>query len=299
MEAAQGAEEENRRGGGVGSPRFKIGLIGAGNMGEALAGAILRARLRRPGEILASDPLEARRRLIAERLGISVSDDNRSVFDASGVVLLAVKPQQMPEVLACLADSPGYRVGRRKLVVSIAAGFPLRRIEAVLYAPLTTADRRRLPIVRAMPNTPAWVGAGITGISPNAACGEKDLRLAARVLGTAGRVLEVPEDRLDAVTAVSGSGPAYVYYFLEAVIEGGLSIGLTPGEAFRLAVSTFAGAVALLEKTGEPPERLRRQVTSPGGTTEAALRVFDETGVKAHIAAGIRAAEARARELSR
>jgi pyrroline-5-carboxylate reductase len=187
----------------------------------------------------------------------------------------------------------------RKLFISIAAGIPIRKMEALLYAPLDEGMRKKLPIIRVMPNTPALVLAGMSGMSANANATPEDLETTRTILGALGKVMEFKEADLDAVTALSGSGPAYVFYFIESMIAGGLAAGLEPDASETLTLQTLEGALKLLRERKEPPEDLRRKVTSPGGTTEAALKVMESHQVKQNIVAAIVAAARRSQELSR
>lgn len=278
----------------------KIGFIGGGNMAEAMLGALLRTGVSESDRLYVSDVRPERRAYLAERYGIKTSADNGEVFSACDLVVLAVKPQVMEEVLSGLmANESCRRLSARKLVVSIAAGIPLRKLEAFFYEEATEAEKTNLPLIRVMPNTPALVLTGMCGMSTNAYVTGADKALARTLLEATGRVIEFPEDRLDAVTAVSGSGPAYVFYLAEAMSEAGVSLGLAPADVAVLVQQTMAGAVQLLQESGDAPAVLREKVTSPGGTTEAALRVMDAGGVKEQIVSAMRAAWVRAGELSR
>jgi pyrroline-5-carboxylate reductase len=237
--------------------------------------------------------------MLADVYGIGVTDDNSTVFNACDVVFLAVKPQQMPDVLAGIAGGRPASARARKLVISIAAGIPIRKLEQGLYAELDEKQRQALPIVRVMPNTPALVLCGMSGMSANRYATAQDIHTAVRLLASFGKVLEFAESELDAVTGLSGSGPAYVFCLAEAMVEAGRAVGLDPEKAAVLVLTTLKGAVKLLETSGEPPEELRRKVTSPGGTTEAAMRVFEQNEFKATVVQAIAAATRRAGELSR
>ncbi len=275
----------------------KIGFIGAGNMGEAFIGALIRSGLSAPAAIYVSDVLPERLAALKQAYGVSVMTDNAELFAACDVIVLAVKPQQMPPVLTELARRGAPTV--RKLIISIAAGIPIGKFEAALYAPLSEKEQAQLPIVRVMPNTPALVRAGISGMSPNRHATPDDVRLTRSILGALGQVVEFKEKDLDAVTALSGSGPAYVFYLIEAMIAGGIANGLSPDDAGVLTLATVKGAVKLMEERREPAAELRRKVTSPGGTTEAALNWLEQHQVKDNIVAAIGAATRRSQELSR
>ncbi len=276
-----------------------IGFMGGGNMGEAIVGALLNSRIVSRERILVSDASEPRRRYLSEAYGVAIAEDNARLFGECDIVVLAVKPQQMTDVLGEIAQSPGYGAAGRTLVISIAAGFPIRKIESLLYGPLTEAEARKIPIIRVMPNTPALVMAGMSGMSPNRYAREADVEAAMEILGAMGRVIIFEEEKLDAVTALSGSGPAYVFYLIEAMTQAGIEAGLDPSDAALLTLQTLDGAVKLILDRQEPPESLRRKVTSPGGTTEAAVRVLEQNNVRRNIIDAILAAARRAEELSR
>ncbi|MBI9082438.1 MAG: pyrroline-5-carboxylate reductase [Desulfobacterales bacterium] len=276
----------------------RIGVVGAGNMGEAMMGAMIRSQLVRPEQVCISDIRPERLLQLEKAYGVSTTDDNRSLFMNNDVVVVAVKPQQIDALLDEITVG-GIAVCTRKLVISIAAGITLKRFEDRLYATLDEAARQRLPIVRVMPNTPALVLAGMTGMSPNANAAEADVAVTRAIFEAMGRVNQFDEKDLDAVTALSGSGPAYVFYLAEAMIAGGVAAGLDPDAAATLSLATLEGAVKLMAASQEPPETLRQRVTSPGGTTEAAVGILDRAQVHQHIVDAIVAAAERARELSR
>ena len=276
----------------------KIGFIGAGNMGEAMIGALIKSGLVSSSWIRVADIRQARLAYLRQTYGVDVVGHNDSVFNESAIVFLAVKPQQIVEVLSGLTLSADTFAEHRKLFISIAAGFPIKRIEELLYASLEPAQRKNLPIIRVMPNTPAFVLTAMSGISANRYATADDVETAHRLLQTLGTVLEFEERELDAVTAVSGSGPAYVFYLAESMLAAALNVGLDPEAAKTLVLTTLKGAVKLMESTGESAEELRRKVTSPGGTTEAALGVFEKNGFKQTVVDAIEAAARRAAELS-
>lgn len=275
-----------------------IGFIGGGNMGEAMAGALINAGRFSPDQVGISEISPDRRDYLKKRYGVQVGTDNPELFVRSDIVVLAVKPQQMAEVLKGLAGDPRYRIDGRKLVISIAAGIPLQSIADILYPPLSQSQQEKLPLIRVMPNTPALVLAGMAGISPNPHAGEADMALAKALLQTMGEVLSFDEDELDAVTGVSGSGPAYVFYLAEGMIAGGIAAGLSPEASKTLTLATIRGALRLMEAGTDSPEALRRKVTSPHGTTEAALKVLEGHGVKDRIQEAVVAAKDRSVALS-
>jgi len=275
-----------------------IGFIGAGNMAEAMIGAVLQARLFAPEEIFASDISPQRCQWMRGRHGVTAFEDNPRVFAAGDIVVLAVKPQMMDQALEPIVETLAAGDFDRKLVISIAAGITLKRLEAILYRPLPEERRQRLPIVRVMPNTPALVLSGMSGMSANQHASSEDTAVTRAILEAMGHVRQFPETDLDAVTALSGSGPAYVFYFVEAMIRGGVALGLEAAVAAELTRATFNGAMKLLAETGEEPAELRRKVTSPGGTTAAALKVLDEKKVDQAIVEAILAAARRSKALS-
>jgi pyrroline-5-carboxylate reductase len=276
----------------------RIAFIGAGNMGEAMIGALIGAGIFPPGAISVYDADPGRLRTITRTYGVTAAPDNFTLFMASDIVVLAVKPQIMGDVLSEIAGHPDYANPERTLVISIAAGTPIRKIEGLLHAPLDAASRKRMPVIRVMPNTPALVLTGMSGMSPNADADEEDIRITRQILSAMGEVRELEESLLDAVTGVSGSGPAYVFYLIEAMTEGGVRAGLEREDAAALTLQTVKGAVRLMEEKGEAAADLRRKVTSPGGTTEAALKVMETARVKDHIAEAVTAAARRSKELS-
>lgn len=264
-----------------------IGFIGAGNMARSLLGGLLQQG--HPAVSLrASDPdADSRERVAA--MGVAADDDNAALVAACDAVVLAVKPQQLAGVLSGIA--PALR-RHRPLLVSIAAGIPVKTL-------LAGAGDDTLAVVRAMPNTPALLGAGATGALANSACGERERTLADAILGAAG-IVEWVEDEslLDVVTAVSGSGPAYFFLLMELVTGAGESLGLPPETARRLCVQTALGAARMADETGEPLAQLRKQVTSPGGTTAAALDALEAAGIRDIVARAVTAARDRGRALA-
>jgi len=275
----------------------KIGFIGAGNMGEAMINGLIKSGLYRPAQVWASDVRGARLRQLQDMYKINTTQENTELFDRVDVLILAVKPQHMDEILAGLASTFPLSIKGVKLIISIAAGFPIKRIEGHLYSRLDENSKGLLPIVRVMPNTPALVLAGISGMSGNRYVRDSDLGEARSILGAIGRVIEFEEKDLDAVTALSGSGPAYVFYFIESLVEAGAGLGLRPSHALTLTLETIKGSVKLLEETGEAAASLREKVVSRGGTTEAALRVLERHRVKGHLAEAIRAAAQRSKQM--
>ncbi|MBW2181848.1 MAG: pyrroline-5-carboxylate reductase [Deltaproteobacteria bacterium] len=275
----------------------KIGFIGAGNMGEALVGALIKSNITEPKYIYASDASEKKLKNMSKEYGIHIRNDNFKLFLECDIIILAVKPQQMSQVLSEISGNVDDKLPRKKLIISIAAGVSIRRLENLLYKRLNEKNQKKLPIVRVMPNTPALVLAGVSGMSANKFTSRNDINVSKTILESAGEVIEFDEKDLDAVTAVSGSGPAYIFYFIESMITGGTKAGLSLINSEKLTLETVKGAVKLLEESNDSAETLRKKVASPGGTTEAALRVLEKTSVKASIVKAIAAAKKRSKEL--
>jgi pyrroline-5-carboxylate reductase len=264
----------------------KIGFIGAGNMASALAGGLL-AQGWEPASIALADPLPAALADHARR-GLVTTADNHELLTHADVLVLAVKPQVMSAVLKPLAVAAQRK---QPLVISIAAGIPVASLERWLGG--------ALPVVRAMPNTPALVQAGATGLYANAAVSVEQKAMAETIMGAVGLTLWVGDERLiDAVTAVSGSGPAYFFYVMEAMMAAGRELGLDDKTARALTLQTALGAAQMAITADVGPEELRRRVTSPGGTTERALAVFDEAELKTIFARALAACAVRGGELA-
>jgi pyrroline-5-carboxylate reductase len=259
-------------------------IIGAGVMGEALLSGLVRAG-RRVDDLLVGEKRPDRARELEERYGVTVVSNAEATRKADTLALV-VKPQDMNDVLEEIA--PELRRGQ--LVVSIAAGITTSYIES------------RVPegvaVVRVMPNTPALVDEGMTAIAPGSHCDDNHLAEAESLMGSTGRVLRVPERQMDAVTAISGSGPAYIFFVVESMIEAGVHLGLPRATATDLVVQTLIGSAKMLRETGTHPVVLREQVTSPGGTTAAALRELETHKVRAAFLAAMEAARDRSRALA-
>jgi pyrroline-5-carboxylate reductase len=268
------------------SARYAIGFIGGGNMATAMIKGFVAGGVCRPAQIIASDVDVAKRTALRRALKVDATGDNAAVVRDAPVIVLAVKPQILDAVLGEMRPS----VTPRKLFVSIAAGIPTERLERGLGAGAR--------VVRVMPNTPALLGKGMSVAVRGRRATAADERLVLKLLRTVGRARAVTDERLiDAVTGLSGSGPAYVYLFAEALIAGGVSVGLAPAVATELALQTISGAAAMLQETGESPQRLRAMVTSPGGTTLAGLTELERRGFVDGVAAAVVVATRRATEL--
>lgn len=265
---------------------MRIVMFGGGVMGETLAAGFLRSQPRPDLVVVEQRPERAVE--LRGTLGVPViaPDEAAPALTTADVVVLVVKPQ---DVRTLLADH-GSRIPAGCVVISIAAGIGTSVIETAIPAGVS--------VVRAMPNTPARIDQGVTGISAGAACSPEAVALVRDLMGTVGVVVQVPEDLQDAVTAVSGSGPAYVFLLAEAMTSAGVDLGLDPQVAALMAARTIQGAAALLVQSGQSAADLRRQVTSPAGTTAAAIATMEALGVEPAIRAAITAARDRGRELS-
>jgi pyrroline-5-carboxylate reductase len=263
----------------------KLGIIGGGVMAEALLSRILLQQLYQPELVCVSDPVSKRRDELNAKYGIHVTADNLEATSAP-VVILAIKPQILESVAAELnLTSP---TSCPDLVISILAGVPLQQLEAIF---------RGRAVIRAMPNTPATVGAGITAIAPGESVNATHKTLTEQIFQSVGEVVEVPESLMDAVTGLSGSGPAYVAIAIEALADGGVAVGLPRPIAHKLAVQTVLGTAQLLAESGLHPAELKDRVSSPGGTTIAGVAALEQFGLRTALIHAVRAAHDRAREL--
>ncbi|MCO6047513.1 pyrroline-5-carboxylate reductase [Aeoliella sp. ICT_H6.2] len=268
--------------------KYKYGFIGAGRMATALATGLVEAQLATADEIIASDPSEAGRAAFAQQVaGCTVDADNAKVSTGSEIVVLSVKPQMMAKVLANLPKSAECT----PLFVSIAAGVPLVKLETGLGSSAR--------VVRVMPNTPCLVGRGASGYAGGNHATADDLKCVSELLEAVGIAIELPEYLLDAVTGLSGSGPAFVYTMIEAMSDGGVLAGLPRQVAHQLAVQTVLGSAQMVASTGEHPAALRDAVTSPGGTTIAGLEALEQGGLRAAVVAAVKAAANRSCELGK
>lgn len=264
--------------------KSNVVFIGAGNMAEAIVRGMVDASFCAPKQIVLTDVRPERLADLKADLGVEVSTDFR-VVEAANVVVLAIKPQVMDDVLKSISPF----LCKETLVISIAAGVPSATIQSALGG---------VRVVRVMPNTPALIGRGAAGIAAGALAAEADLEVAEAILGCVGLTERVAEKDLDAVTAVSGSGPAYVFYLLESMLCAADEMGLDPEAARTLALQTVEGAARLMKETGESAADLRAKVTSKGGTTAAAIQAMERAGVKRAIVDALHAARDRSIELS-
>ena len=264
----------------------RIAVLGAGKIGEALISGLVSSGWREPAELWATSRRQERVDELSERYGVRATTSNAEAVSGAAIVVVAVKPQDIEALLGEI----GGLLGEEQTVLSIAAAIPTSLIEGHLLA--------RVPVVRAMPNTPSTVHEGIAGIAGGAHAAETHLAAASEVLSHLGRVVRVPESQMDAVTAVSGSGPAYFALLAEAMIEAGILLGLSREISTQLVVQTMLGTAKQLRDTHTHPVELREMVTSPGGTTIAAIRVLEMAGVRAAFLNAIQAAMDRSRELA-
>jgi len=274
------------------SEKETAGFIGAGNMAEALIKGFTASKALPPSRIFVSDRLNQRLVHMAETLGVKILTKNYEVARNADIIFIAVKPSDAAGVLREIA--PELNAG--KLLVSIAAGITTGRVmEALEEGGL----KEVIPVVRAMPNTPVTIREGVTALVAGAGAGKGDLAVAGRFFSTVGGVVYIEDEALmDAVTGLSGSGPAYIFYIMEALIEAGAGAGMTAEQARTLVIQTTIGAARLAAESGVELKELRERVTSPGGTTAEGIRVFEEAGLGDIIIRAVRAAERRSRELS-
>lgn len=268
----------------LGAMGEKVAVLGAGKMGEALLSGLLRAG-RQPSDLVFTERHAERTKLLEERYGLRGVSTAEAASEAD-TLLVAVKPQEMGALLGELASA----ATSANLVITIAAGIPTSFLEARLA--------EGTPVVRVMSNTPVFVDQAMSAISAGAHATEEHLARTEELLRPVGKVIRVPETQLDAVTALSGSGPAYFFFLVEAMIDAGILLGLPRAVAAELIVQTAVGSAQMLRDSGEHPVQLREAVTSPGGTTIAAIRELENHGVRAALLAALEAARDRSRELA-
>jgi pyrroline-5-carboxylate reductase len=267
--------------------QYEIGVIGAGNAAEGIVHGVLRNSMLLDDRIIASDPNEQRRRVFESRFRVATTDDNCHLVRESYILLLAVKPQQYRAAVSEFANL----VREDHLIVSIMAGVSTASLEACF-------PHIRARVVRTMPNLASHVGAGMAGVCPGRYASDADLLRAQRIFDAGGKSVHISDEGLmDAVTAVAGTGPAYYYFFTEALMEAAQRVGLPLHEAQLLAKQTALGAARMMLETGEPPGALREKVTSAGGTTAAAMETMRAHDVFEHIVMAVAAAFERSREL--
>ena len=264
-----------------------IAVVGAGHMAGAMIGGMVRSKLVPAKSIVATRRSPEALAELQKKWGVRTSTDNKKAVAEADIVILAVKPQMAKKVLLELAGT----IRAEQLVISVMAG--------ITTASIAKSLRVDCPIVRAMPNTPCLVDAGATAIAAGAHAGEKDLERAESVFKSVGLVVTLPESALDAVTGLSGSGPVYIYMVIEAMIDGGVKMGIPRAVAAKLAAQTVYGAAKLVIETGKHPAVLKDEVTTPGGTAITAIHVLESKGLRSVLIDGVEAATKRSQELSR
>ena len=263
----------------------RIAFLGGGNMAEAIIGGLLAGGISMEKHLVASDVSAERRALLEEKYGIGTTADNAAAVREADVVVLAVKPQQAAEALSALKET----LTGKQLLVSICAGLPTSALEALVPA----------RVARVMPNLPALVRRGVSAICGGARASAQDLDLVEELFSAVGAVVRLPEQQMNEVTALSGSGPGYVFAFIEAMEDAAVQMGIDPATARKMAIETVRGAAELAAQTDEDPAELRRRVSSKGGTTLAGLAAMAAGGFSDSVAAGMKAARDRAAELAR
>lgn len=263
----------------------RIAFVGAGSMAEAMVAGLLQGDLVQPNRIVASDVVSSRLNRFKQLYGVATAGSNRDAIAGAQIVVLAVEPQVLDHVLAESASA----INSSRLIVSVAAGYPIARITRYL------AGSAR--IVRAMPNTPSTIRQGVTALAYGAALPDSDRAIARALFESVGQVVEVAERHIDVVTGLSGSGPAYVYVMIEALADGGVKMGLPRETAQLLAAQTMAGAAQLVIDSGAHPAMLKDRVASPGGTTIAGLQALEQGHFRATLMSAVEAASMRSREL--
>lgn len=264
---------------------IRLGIIGGGVMAEAILSRLLKKNIYSPETVLVSEPQSQRRNFWVNTYGVKVSEDNREAARATEVLILAVKPQILEQVVNSLLGIP-----EKPLIISILAGVTLNRLE------MGFPDR---PVIRTMPNTPATVGQGVTAIASGRHAEPEHLAVARDIFAAVGSVVEVPEALMDAVTGLSGSGPAFVALMVEALSDGGVAAGLPRAIASQLAIETVLGTATLLKESAIHPGELKDRVTSPGGTTIAGVRQLEKGSFRSTIIEAVVAAYHRSKDLGR
>ncbi len=265
----------------------RIAFLGAGNMATALIRGIIEAGLTRPEDIIISDINKEKLKIKSEKLKIKAAKNNWEAVKESDVIILAVKPKDMEGLLNEIKES----LDSKKLIISIAAGITTSYIEKILG--------KEIGVIRVMPNTPVAVKEGASAFSVGEHVSQEQEEIVKSIFGAVGKIAKVEQNLMDAVTALSGSGPAYIFYIIASLVEAAVSLGLDKKTATTLATQTVLGSAKLLQETGEEPAALKEKVTSKGGTTEAALLVLDEEKLKETLKKALKAAAKRSQELKR
>ena len=256
-------------------------------MAEAICRSLITSVFYKPAQLAAADISEQRKDFFKSEFGVFICKNNLLLAEQSENIILAVKPQQVPDLLEQIKPV----ISQDQLIISIAAGISTNFIESKL--------QKSIPVIRTMPNTPLMIGAGTTALCQGKFATTEQLEFTKSIFAASGVTLIVPENLMDAVTAVSGSGPAYFFYLVEAMVQAAISLGISPDDAIKLASNTALGAAKMLQQPNTDPELLRRKVTSPGGTTEAAICVLDADQVNNSFIKAITAAAERSRGLGK
>tara|TARA_B100000315_G_scaffold130524_1_gene120143 strand:- start:25223 stop:26074 length:852 start_codon:yes stop_codon:yes gene_type:complete len=267
----------------------KIAFIGSGNMAEALISSLIDSSIFNPDDILCSDISKKRLEYVHNNYNIHTSSDNIDVVQKADIIILSVKPQIILKVLDQISET----VDSSKLIISIAAGISLDIIQKAL----SKKDASTCRLIRAMPNTPAMVQTGATALTKGAHASENDLKAAFEIFSAVGKAVEINEDLMDAVTGLSGSGPAYVFLIIDALADAGVQVGLPKDISMTLSIQTVLGAAKLASESGDEPAKLKDMVTSPGGTTIAGINSLEEGNLKAVLMNAVKAATQRSKEL--
>lgn len=285
-EGVEGVKAAAQGKSGTPAGSLRIAVIGTGKMGGILVQAFLRSGLFRRDQIVATVAHEERAQTLSQQLGINVTTDNLQAVETADVVLFGVKPQQMADTVRAVAPA----LGTGKLLISFAASVKTGAIEE--------AAGHQVSVIRAMPNTPAMLGAGVTAICRGHFVSSEQLALAERIFGTVGRTVVVDEKHMDAVTGLSGSGPAFLYIIIEALAEAGVNVGLPRDTATLLAAQTAYGSARMVLETGSHPALLKDEVTTPAGCTVEGILELEEGGLRVTLIKAVKRATERARELA-
>lgn len=269
----------------------RIGFIGGGNMATAMVKGLLSASFIEAKNLMVSDVAADRLEWLKKEFKVKVTTDNRELVQKSDIIVLAVKPQAVKAVCRSIHEV----VDESKLVISVAAGVPIHTIETLLNP---EADKK-VGVVRTMPNTPALVQAGVTALSASDHVSKTDLKIAHRIFEAVGRTVDVPESQLDAVTGLSGSGPAYIFMIIEALSDAGVKMGLSRDVANTLTLQTVLGSAKLAQESGRHPGELKDMVCSPGGTTISGLHTLEKGGLRTTLINAVEAATERSIELGK
>ncbi|HHP7229922.1 MAG TPA: pyrroline-5-carboxylate reductase [Xenococcaceae cyanobacterium] len=264
--------------------KFALGIIGGGVMAEAIASRLLTQQVYAANQVIVSEPQNSRQKFWQEKYGVAVTAKNHTVWHNAAVVLLAIKPQ----ILELVIQELDLAITTPPLIISILAGISLKRLESAFV---------NYPVIRVMPNTPATVGAGISAIAAGKQVDSAHLDQGKTIFTAVGQVIEVPESQMDAVTGLSGSGPAYVALMIEALADGGVAVGLPRAIAQKLAIQTVLGTAILLQQSDLHPAELKDRVSSPGGTTIAGVTALERSGFRSAAIEAVKAAYHRSQEL--